>query len=117
MAQPERILVTRERIAQVGGIKAALDEAHSSASLQMTPQAMTAYETVGSEPTAADGAAVMVQIEVRSEQELREALDAGAQALLLINASPLEAERLAKIARGLRADCLVEVPLPARKNA
>lgn len=116
MTSPHKILVTRNHIVSAGGITAALDEAHSQASLQMTPRTMTAYEAVGSAPEA-DGAGVLVQIEVRNEQELREALDAGAQALLLIDTSPLEAHRLAKIARGLRADCLVEVSSAVRKNA
>lgn len=117
MTSPRKILVTRNQIVSAGGIKAALDEAHSLASLQMAPRAMTAYEAVGSAPTEADGTGILVQIEVQNEKELREALEAGAQALLLIDVSPLEAHRLAEIGRGLRVDCLVEVPLAARKNA
>lgn len=116
MPSAGKILVTREQIAAAGGIKTALDEAHSLASLHMTPRALTAYEAVGSAPTEADGAGVLVQIEVQNEQELREALGAGAQALLLIGASPLEAHRLAEIARGLRADCLVEVSSGTTRN-
>jgi len=109
MISPGKILVTRKRIALAGGIKAALDEAHSHAALQMTPQAMTAYEAVGSEPTVADGSAVIVQIEVRDEQELRESLEAGAEAVLLVDISPAEARRLTEIAEGLRANCVVEI--------
>lgn len=101
-------LVTKEQIAAAGCIKAALDEAHSLAALRMTPRAMTAYEAVGSAPTEADGAGVLVQIEVRNEQELREALNAGAQGVLLVEMSPLEAKRLTKIAQDLQPDCLVE---------
>jgi len=114
--RPGKILVTRGHITSAGGIKAALDEAHSLASLQMTPRAMTTYEAVGTAPTEAGHTDVLVQIEVRNEQELREALDAGAQALL-IDTTPLEATRLAEIARGLRFDCIVEVSPTARNNA
>ena len=104
-----RILVGREEIALAGGIKAALDEAHSFASMRMTPRAMTAYEAVGSVPTEEDGVGMMVQIEVRDEEELREAIGAGAEAVLLVGVSAAEARRLAEIARGLRPDCVVEV--------
>jgi hypothetical protein len=104
-----RILVGRAEISLAGGIKAALDEAHSFASMRMTPRAITAYEAVGSVPTEEDGVGMMVQIEVRSEGELREAIGAGAEAVLLVSVSAEEARRLAEIARGLRADCVVEV--------
>jgi hypothetical protein len=109
MASPRKILVTRKRIASAGGIKAALDEAHSLAALLMTPRTMTAYEAVGSKPTETDGATVLVQIEVCSEQELREALDAAAEAVLLVNMSKWEARRLTELVRDLRTDCFVEV--------
>jgi len=105
----EKILVTKEQIALAGGIKAAMDEAHSAASMRMTPRAITAYEAVGSTPTEDDGTAVLVQIAVGSEEELREAIGAGAEAVLLEGVSGVEARRLGEIARGLRADCVVEV--------
>jgi len=104
-----RILVGKEQIALAGGIKAALDEAHSAASMGMTPRAITAYEAVGGAPTEEDGAGLMVQIVVRNEEELREAIGAGAEAVLLEGVSGEEARRLGEIARGLRADCVVEV--------
>jgi nicotinate-nucleotide pyrophosphorylase (carboxylating) len=50
-----------------------------------------------------------LQIEVRDERELREALDAGAEAVLLDNMSPQEATRCAALARNLRSDCVVEI--------
>jgi nicotinate-nucleotide pyrophosphorylase len=104
-----KILVKREQVALAGGVKAALDEAHSFASSQMTPRAMTAYEAVGSAPTEEDGTGLTVQIEARNEEELREAIDAGAEALLLNGVSSTEAQRLMEIARSLRADCVVEI--------
>jgi nicotinate-nucleotide pyrophosphorylase len=104
----KKILVGRKEIARAGGITAALDEAHSAASMRMMPRAITAYEAVGSAAAEADGAAVMVQIVVRDEEELREAIGAGAEAVLLESVSAEEARRLGEIARGLRADCVVE---------
>ena len=109
MGKPERILVGRAEIALAGGIKAALDEAHSAASMRMTPRAITAYEAVGSAPSEEDGAGLIVQISVGNEEELREAIGAGAEAVLLDGMSAEEARRLWEIARGLRGDCVVEV--------
>ena len=106
-------MVTREQSATAGGVKAALEEALSLAALQMTPRAMTAYEAVGSTPTEEDGAGVIVEIEVRNEEELREAIEAGAEGVLLVGSAE-EARRLTEIARSLRADCAVEV---SGKNA
>ena|ERR1700739_2926678 len=103
-----RILIRREEIALAGGITAALGEALSLAALRMTPRAITAYEAVGSAPSEEDGAAVVVQIVVRDEEELREAIGGGAEAVLLEGVSAEEAPRLREIARGLRADCVVE---------
>ena len=103
-----KIVVGWKEIARAGGIKAALDEAHSAASMRMRPRAITAYEAVGSAPSEEDGVGMVVQISVRNEQELREAIAAGAEAVLLEGASAEEARRLGEIARGLRGDCLVE---------
>jgi ribosomal protein L10 len=102
------IVVGREEIERAGGIKAALDEAHSAASIAMTPRAITAYEAVGSVPSEADGVSMMVQIVVRNEEELREAIGAGAEAVLVEGVSAEEGRRLGEIARGLRGDCVVE---------
>jgi len=102
-------LVGRAEIALAGGIKAALDEAHSAASIAMTPRAITAYEAAGSAPAEEDGAGWIVQIVVRDEAEFREAIGAGAEAVLLEGVSAEEGRRLGEIARGLRADCVVEV--------
>lgn len=105
----DRILVGKEQIALAGGVKAALDEAHSLASARMTPRAMTAYEAVGSVPTEEDGVGLTIQIEVQNEDELRETIGAGAEAILLGGVSPEVARRLREIARSLRPDCIVEV--------
>jgi nicotinate-nucleotide pyrophosphorylase len=104
-----KILIGKKEIALAGGITAALDEAHSAASIRMKPRAITAYEAVGSAPTEEEGAGLMVQIVVQDEEELREAIGAGAEAVLLEGVSAEEARRLGEIARGLRGDCVVEV--------
>jgi hypothetical protein len=108
LGKPGKILVGRAEIALAGGIKAALDEALSLAALQMTPRALTAYEAVGSMPAEADGTAMMVQVVVGNEEELREAIGAGAEAVLIEGVSAEEGRRLGEIARGLRGDCVVE---------
>ena len=102
-------MIGKKEIALAGGIKAALDEAHSAASMKMTPRAITAYEAVGSAPSEEDGVAIVVQIVVGNEAELREAIGAGAEAVLLVGVSAEEARRLVGIAPGLRGDCVVEV--------
>jgi hypothetical protein len=104
----EKIVVGRKEIARAGGITAALGEALSLAAMRMTPRAITAYEAVGSAPAEEDGCAMVVQIVVRDEEELREAVGAGAEAVLLEGVSAEEAQRLGEIARELRGDCLVE---------
>ena len=109
MGNNRRVLVTRGEIARAGGVQAAFEEALSLAGLGMTPRAMTAYEAVGMEETEADGAGIFVQVEVGSEAELREAIAAGAEAVLIVGVGVEEGERLRKIARGLRGDCLIEV--------
>ena len=105
----KKIVLGRKEIALAGGIAAALDEAHSAASMRMMPRAITAYEAVGSAPAKEEVAGLMVQIVVRNEEELREAIAAGAEAVLLEGVRAEEARRLAEIARGLRGDCVVEV--------
>ncbi len=109
MERSGRILLRKKEIALAGGVKAALDEAHSFAASRTTPRAMTAYEAVGSVPTEEDGAGLTVQIEVRNEAELREAIGAGAEAVLLEALGPAEARRLTQIALSLRADCIVDI--------
>jgi hypothetical protein len=108
MVRNKKVLVTRGEIARAGGVRAAFEEALSLAGLGMTPRAMTAYEAVGMEETDADGAGILVQVEVGSEAELREAIVAGAEAVLIVGEGVKEVERLTGIARGLRGDCLVE---------
>jgi nicotinate-nucleotide pyrophosphorylase (carboxylating) len=75
----------------------------------MKPRAMTAYEAVGSVPSVAEASSLSIQIEVRNEKELREALEAGAESVLLDNMTPEEARRCVEIVRSVRASCIVEI--------
>jgi len=105
----DAILLKENHIALAGGVKAALDQAHAFASARMKPHAMTAYESVGTTPSPSEADSLPIQIEVRNESELREALGAGADSVLLDNMSPEEARHCVEIVRGLRGDCVVEI--------
>lgn len=106
----DTILLKENHIALAGGVTAALDQAHAFASSQMNPRAMTAYEAVGT-PASADGAScgLSIQIEVRNEAELREALAAGAESVLLDNMSPERARKCVEVTRSIRPACVVEI--------
>ena len=98
----DAILLKENHIALAGGVTAALDQAHACASSRMDPRETTAYEaTVGPRDVNAS-ASLPIQIEVRDERELREALEAGADAVLLDNMTPDAAARCVKLARSLR---------------
>lgn len=105
----DAILLKENHIALAGGVKAALDQAHAFASAHMKPRAMTAYEAVGTTPSPAESASLPILIEVRNESELREALRAGAESVLLDNMTAEEARRCVEIVRGVRAECIVEI--------
>ena len=107
----DAILIKENHIALAGGVKPALDRAHAfAAQAGDTGREMTAYESyrpAGSKPPGQQ--ALPVQIEVRNEAELREALSCGAEAILLDNQTPAEAARLVSMARRLRPDCVIEI--------
>jgi len=101
----DAILLKENHIALAGGITAALARAKQfAASRVKAGSEMTAYESF-----RAPEAPIPIQIEVRDESELREALAAGADSVMLDNVSPAEAARLAGIVRAGRPACLVEV--------
>src|SRR5436309_3427902 len=84
-----------------------LDRAHAYASLKMpAPRAASAYDAAGLDPEVVGPGPLAVQIEVRDEAELREALEAGAESVLLDNMAPDVAQRCVKLARRLRRDCV-----------
>jgi len=105
----DAILLKENHIALAGSVKAALDQAHSYASSLMSLRAATAYEAVGHSPMLGEARSLSVQIEVRNEDELREALGAGAEGVLLDNMTPDEARACVRIARSVRPDCVVEI--------
>jgi len=85
----DAVLIKENHIAVAGSVAAALRRAQSV--------------------SAAGNSVLPVQIEVRNEAELNEALAAGAAAVLLDNVSPAEAERLVRLVRSKSAECVVEV--------
>jgi nicotinate-nucleotide pyrophosphorylase (carboxylating) len=105
----DAILLKENHIALAGGVTAALDQAHAYASLHAKPREATAYEADGPPPTSTADASLPIQVEVRDEKELREAMEAGAEALLLDNMTPEIAAHCVKLARSLRRECIVEI--------
>ncbi len=105
----DAILLKENHIALAGGVKQALDQAHAYASSQMTPQEMSGYEATGGPRAGSARTSLPIQIEVRDARALREALEAGAAAVLLDNMPPEEAGRCVALARSLREDCVVEI--------
>jgi nicotinate-nucleotide pyrophosphorylase (carboxylating) len=103
----DAILLKENHIALAGGVKQALDQANAYAALHAKPSALTAYEEAV--PARATDTVLPIQIEVRDEPELREALAAGAESVLLDNMTPAEAKRCVDSARSLRPDCIVEI--------
>ena len=105
----DAILLKENHIALAGGVTPALDKAHTYASSRIATKEMSAYEATGATPRGGMADSLPIQIEVRDELELREALGAGADAVLLDNMSPEEAKRCVDLTRSLRADCIVEI--------
>jgi nicotinate-nucleotide pyrophosphorylase (carboxylating) len=106
----DAILLKENHIALAGGIKAALDKAHTYASPKVPPpRAASAYDAAGLDPEVVGPGPLPVQIEVRDQKELLEALGAGAEAVLLDNMTPERAAECVKITRGIRAECVIEI--------
>ena len=105
----DAILLKENHIALAGGVTTALGQAHAYASSRMNSREITAYEASAGPREAAATTTLPIQIEVRDEQELREALEAGAEAVLLDNMAPDAARRCVQLARNLRRECVVEI--------
>jgi nicotinate-nucleotide pyrophosphorylase (carboxylating) len=106
----DAILLKENHIALAGGIKAALDKAHTYVSPKAPPpRAASAYDAAGLDPEVVGPGPLPVQIEVRDPKELKEALGAGAEAVLLDNMTPERAAECVAIARGIRAECVIEI--------
>jgi nicotinate-nucleotide pyrophosphorylase (carboxylating) len=105
----DAILLKENHITMAGGVKAALDKAHAYAAALVPLQEMSAYEAAGSRRNSNASASLPVQIEVKNADELREALEAGAESVLLDNMSPKQARACIVLARSLRSDCVIEI--------
>jgi nicotinate-nucleotide pyrophosphorylase (carboxylating) len=106
----DAILLKENHIALAGGIKPALDKAHSCVSPMVpAPRTASAYDAAGLDPEVVGPGPLPVQIEVRNEQDLQEALGAGAESVLLDNMTPEKAKQCVTLAKSLRADCVVEI--------
>lgn len=103
----DAVLIKENHIAAAGGVAEALRRSKEhEAALEPITAATTAYEAFA---PAGDPAAIVVQIEVRNESELREALNAGAESVLLDNQTPESAATLIRIARQVRPACTIEI--------
>lgn len=87
----DAMLIKENHIAVAGSVRQALNRAQEHSARRS-----------GSRP-------LPVQMEVRNEQELREALAAGSEAVLLDNQTPQQAGKLVSLARQLRPSCVVEL--------
>jgi nicotinate-nucleotide pyrophosphorylase (carboxylating) len=106
----DAILIKENHITIAGGVKAALDRAHAFTSLkQRAPRTASAYDAVGLAPEADGPRPLAVQVEVSNQEELREALGAGAEAVLLDNMTPEAAKQCVELAQRLRRDCVIEI--------
>jgi len=100
----DAVLIKENHIKIAGSVAEAIRRAQGYAEAK-APE-ITAYESFR-QPTGDWLQAI--QVEVPNEAELREALAAGADAVLLDNLSPAEASRLVAIARSERPDCVIEI--------
>ena len=106
----DAILLKENHVAVAGSIKAALDQAHTYvAPKSPPPRTASAYDAAGLDPEVVGPPPLTVQIEVRDERELIEALGAGADSVLLDNMTPARATECVKIARGMRPNCVIEI--------
>jgi nicotinate-nucleotide pyrophosphorylase (carboxylating) len=106
----DAILIKENHIAAAGSVREALRRARAFLPCPNGRPETTAYESFA--PPSHGGTwdeAVPIQIEVRNEAELREALAAGADSLLLDNTTPGEAARLVAMARSMRPACALEL--------
>ena len=104
----DAMLIKENHIAAAGGVREALRRARAFLPCRGGPPEMTAYESFAP-PARGWDVPVPIQIEVRNEAELREALAAGADSVLLDNTTPPEASRLVALARATRPGCTVEL--------
>jgi len=104
----DAILIKENHIAAAGGVTEAFRRARAFLPCPSGQRETTAYESFAP-PAPGWDEPVPIQIEVRNEAELREALEAGADSLLLDNTTPAEAARLVAFARNARPGCVLEL--------
>ena len=106
----DAMLIKENHIAAAGGVREALRRARAFLpSPAGSGREMTAYESFAPPTAGTWDEAVPIQIEVRNEAELREALAEAADSILLDNTTPAEAARLVRLARSLRPACVLEL--------
>lgn len=101
----DAVLIKENHIALAGGLTAALHRARERASTLARPISARSVAV----PPDISPHSLVIQVEVRTEAELREALAAGADAVLLDNVTPEAARRMVALVRAERPQCLVEV--------
>ncbi len=99
----DAMLIKENHIVFAGSVTEAIRRAHEH---QHSHRETTAYESF--RPAAARDM-LPIQVEVRNAVELREALAAGADSVLLDNLAPAEAAELVAAARRERPECLLEI--------
>jgi nicotinate-nucleotide pyrophosphorylase (carboxylating) len=105
----DAIVLRKVHVAAAGGIKAALDQAHSHASRLMNPLPLTAYEATGAVPSDSDAHSLPIQIVIENEAQLQEALSAGAEAILFEDLPVERVGPLTQLAHSRRPQCTVEI--------
>src|SRR5438309_837436 len=106
----DAILLKENHIALAGGIKEAMDKAHTYVSPKSPPpRAASAYDAAGLDPAGVGPGPLPGQIAVRNQREMLEALGAGAEAVLLDNMPVERAAECVKMARGMRPECVIEI--------
>jgi nicotinate-nucleotide pyrophosphorylase (carboxylating) len=105
----DAMLIKENHIVAAGSVHEAVRRARAFLPVPGGPREPTAYESFEAPPQPQWDEPVPMQVEVRNEGELREALAAGADSLLIDNAAPPEAARLTALARSLRTGCVVEL--------
>lgn len=104
----DAILIKENHIVEAGSVQEAVRRARTFLPCPGGTRETTAYESFAP-PAESWDEPVPIEVEVRNEAELREALAAGADSLLLDNTTPSEAVRLVELARGLRPGCVLEL--------
>src|SRR5713226_3197468 len=106
----DAILLKENHAALAGGIKQALDKAHTFVGPNVAaPRTASAYDAAGLDPEVVGPGPLPVQVEVRDQKELVDALKAGAEAVLLDNMTPERAAECVATARGIRAESVIEI--------